>query len=280
MAQPGAAQASGARGKGPGGARPLPEPPPVPTLPLFGLDFANLPLPAVVNWLAARPAGARFGYVVTPNADHLARMQRMPEMRQLYTAAMLRLLDSRVAAGAARLAGLPVPAVLPGSDLTAFIVRRILRPEEPVTILGMTEEAVAALAERCGLRNIAHYNPPMGFDQDPAEMERAIRFIEDNPARFHFLAVGSPRQCRVANAVARRGRATGTGLCIGASLLFLSGHERRAPLALQRAGLEWAWRLAQDPQRLARRYLMDSPRMFLLIRDDARQRRLARADRY
>ena len=55
---------------------------------------------AVLGWLAARPADAPFGYVVTPNADHLVRLQRQPELRPLYADAMLRLLDSRVVARA------------------------------------------------------------------------------------------------------------------------------------------------------------------------------------
>jgi N-acetylglucosaminyldiphosphoundecaprenol N-acetyl-beta-D-mannosaminyltransferase len=247
---------------------------PIPTRPLLGLDFADLPLEAVARWLAARPERSPFGYVVTPNADHLARLQRLPEMLRLYAGAMLRLLDSRVVARAARLAGLGVPAVVPGSDLTAHLIREVIEPGEPVTILGMPDDAVAALARRWDLRSIAHHNPPMGFDQDPSEMERAIRFIEENSARFTFLAVGSPRQCRVAHAVAQRGRAQGTGLCIGASLLFLSGHERRAPHLLQQAGLEWAWRLARDPRRLTRRYLMDSPQVMLALLQEARVRRL------
>lgn len=244
----------------------------VPTRSLFGLDFADLPLEAVAATLAARTEAAPFGYVVTPNADHLSRMLHQPEMRLLYQGAILRLLDSRVVAGAARAAGLAVPAVVPGSDLTEHLVRRVIEPAEPVTILGMPREAVAALSHRCGLRRIAHHNPPMGFDAEPEEMERAVRFIEDHPARFIFLAVGSPRQCRVAHAVARRGRARGTGLCIGASLLFLSGHERRAPRPVQRVGLEWAWRLALDPRRLARRYLLDSPRFIHLLREETRGR--------
>jgi N-acetylglucosaminyldiphosphoundecaprenol N-acetyl-beta-D-mannosaminyltransferase len=104
-------------------------------------------------------------------------------------------------------------------------------------------------------------------------MEQAVRFIEERPARFSFLAVGSPRQCKVAHAVTHRGRARGTGLCIGASLLFLSGHEQRAPRPVQRAGLEWVWRLAQDPRRLARRYLVDSPVVLRLLWDEAQARR-------
>lgn len=246
---------------------------PIPTVPLLGLDFADMSLGEVLGWLVARPPDTPFGYVVTPNADHLVRLQRQPVLRPLYRDAMLRLLDSRVVARAARTAGLGAPEVVPGSDLTAQVVQQVIDPAEPVTILGMEAEAVAALAERWKLRRVAHYNPPMGFDRDPAAMEQAIRFIEDNPARFSFLAVGSPRQCKVAHAVTMRRRARGIGLCIGASLLFLSGHERRAPLPVQQAGLEWVWRLAQNPRRLARRYLVDSPVVLRLLRDEARARR-------
>lgn len=243
-----------------------------PTIGLFGLAFADLPIDSVLAWLDGRPAMAPFGYVITPNADHLVRMQRQSWLRQIYAEATLRLLDSRVVARGARLFGLPTPPVVPGSDLTARLVREVIRPGEAVTIIGMPEEAVAALATRCGLRCIAHHNPPMGFDDDPAAMERAVRFIEEHPARFTFIAVGEPRQCRLAHIVKQRGRARGIGLCIGASLLFLSGHERRAPRAVQRAGLEWAWRLGQNPRRLARRYLVDSPKVLGVLLEEARAR--------
>jgi exopolysaccharide biosynthesis WecB/TagA/CpsF family protein len=249
----------------------------VPTVPLLGVDFADMSLGAVLGWLAARPPDAPFGYVVTPNADHLVRLQRQPELLPLYRDAMMRLLDSRVVARAARAVGLAAPGVVPGSDLTAHLMRQVIDPAEPIAILGMEAEAVAALAQRWGLRRVSHYNPPMGFEHDPGAMEQAIRFVEESPARFSFLAVGSPRQCKVAHAVTTRRRARGIGLCIGASLLFLSGHERRAPRPVQQAGLEWVWRLAQDPRRLARRYLVDSPVVLRLLRDEARSRLLGEA---
>jgi exopolysaccharide biosynthesis WecB/TagA/CpsF family protein len=94
--------------------------------------------------------------------------------------------------------------------------------------------------------------------------------VRAHPARFIFLAVGSPRQERLAAAIAAAGGATGTGLCIGASLDFLAGAQTRAPGVLQRAGLEWAFRLATHPTRLARRYLLDDPRVIPLL---LRQRR-------
>ncbi|WP_240048283.1 WecB/TagA/CpsF family glycosyltransferase [Crenalkalicoccus roseus] len=245
----------------------------VPARPLLGLDFAGLGMEEVLRRLAARPADAPFAYAVTPNADHLVRLSRQPALRPLYEEAALRLLDSRVVARLARGLGLSPPPVVPGSDLTAALFREVIRPGDPLAILGAPPAAVARVADRFGLSRIAHHDPPMGFDADPAALEAALAFLEAHPARFVLLCVGSPRQERVAAALRRRGRASGFGLCVGASLLFLAGLERRAPVVLQRAGLEWAWRLAQDPARLARRYLVDSPAILRLLWREARRGR-------
>jgi exopolysaccharide biosynthesis WecB/TagA/CpsF family protein len=231
---------------------------------LLGVGFADLTPAVALDRLASRSAEAPFAYVVTPNADHLVRLAAEPSLQPLYEAAWLRLLDSRVVARLARLLGLPAPPVVTGSDLTATIFAGTLRRDEPVTILGGEPEVVATVAARYGLTRIAHHNPPMGFDRDPAALEAALAFIETHPARFIFLAVGSPRQEVVAARLVERGVARGTGLCIGASLLFLAGEEKRAPRLLQHAGLEWAWRLAQDPKRLARRYLSNTAILRLL----------------
>ena len=240
---------------------------------VLGVDFAGLVFEEVVDRLAARPASEPFAYVVTPNADHLIRLSSRADLRPLYGAATLRLLDSRVVARLARLFGLRSPPVVPGSDLTAALFDRVVKPDDAVAVLGASEEVAAVLAARYRLARLAHHNPPMGFDRDPAALEAALRFVETHPARFVFLAVGSPRQEIVAEALVRRGKATGIGLCIGASLLFLTGAERRAPRPVQQAGLEWAWRLAGDPKRLARRYLVDSPRIVQLLWREARYKR-------
>jgi exopolysaccharide biosynthesis WecB/TagA/CpsF family protein len=240
---------------------------------LLGLDFAPMRMPEALAWAGGRPAGARFGYVVTPNADHLVRLHRDPDTYgPLYRDAVLRLLDSRVVARLAHAMGLPAPPVVTGSDLTEAVFRGLLTPEDPVAILGAPARAVERIVARYGLRTVFHHDPPMGFDNNPAAFEAALCFVEEHAARFVFLAVGSPRQEKVARALVQRGRATGLGLCIGASLLFLAGEERRAPRAVQRAGLEWAWRLSQDPRRLARRYLVDSPAILGLLLQERRAR--------
>ena len=95
----------------------------VPHVRLLGRDFADFDTRQAASWLANRPAGAPFGYVVTPNADHLVRLGRHREFVELYDNALLCLLDSRVVARAAWSLGLPTPQVTPGSDLTARILR-------------------------------------------------------------------------------------------------------------------------------------------------------------
>jgi N-acetylglucosaminyldiphosphoundecaprenol N-acetyl-beta-D-mannosaminyltransferase len=232
---------------------------------LGGLAFDPLTVEQAAARIAARGADAPFGYVVTPNADHLVRAAADPALRCIYQDAMVRLLDSRVVAAMARLAGLRVPPVTPGSDLTAHVLNHHLAPNERITIIGLAPRWLPALVTRFGLAPPAHFNPPMGFDRDPAAMAQTVAFVRDHPARFIFLAVGSPRQERLAAAIAASGSARGTGLCIGASLDFLVGAQNRAPRAMQRVGLEWLHRLSSNPRRMARRYLVDSPQVIRLL---------------
>jgi exopolysaccharide biosynthesis WecB/TagA/CpsF family protein len=108
----------------------------------------------------------------------------------------------------------------------------------------------------------------MGFDAMPGEVEKCVDFVSANPARFVFIAVGSPRQEIVAYAIRRSSMASGLGLCIGTSINFLVGAEKRAPVWMQRAGFEWLSRLVGSPRRLWRRYLIECPKIFPLMLED------------
>jgi exopolysaccharide biosynthesis WecB/TagA/CpsF family protein len=234
-------------------------------VPLAGIAFDNLTLDQAAARIAGRSPDARFVFLLTPNADHLVRLARDPSFRSIYRSAGLCLLDSRVVARLAKGFSLTPPPVAPGSDLAAEILARHVRPNERITIIGLSPRWLPALVNRYGLAPPAHFNPPIGFDRDPATFAQAVDFVRTHPARFIFLAVGSPRQERLAAAIAATGDAKGTGLCIGASLDFLAGAQVRAPIVLQQAGLEWLFRLLSSPKRMARRYLIDSPRVIALL---------------
>jgi UDP-N-acetyl-D-mannosaminuronic acid transferase (WecB/TagA/CpsF family) len=133
-------------------------------------------------------------------------------------------------------------------------------------LIGGSDEQARRISQIYGLRNLRHFNPPMGFIRDAPAVARCLEFIEaETPFRFCFLAVGCPQQEMLAQQLKQRGVARGLALCIGASINFLTGAERRAPPWLQRLGMEWLYRLLQDPARLARRYLQRGPRVFLLL---------------
>jgi len=212
---------------------------------------------------AARFGQDRYGYVVTPNVDHLVRYHEDPAFRACYQDATYVLLDSRVAARLIRiLKGVRVP-VCPGSDLTLALLAQRASCGNRMVFIGGSAEQSAAIAARFGLSNVRHHNPPMGFITHPDAIVRCLEFIEAaSPFRFCFLAVGSPQQEALARMLGARGKARGLALCVGASLNFITGSERRAPPWMRRFALEWLYRLSQDPRRLSRRYLLRGPRVF------------------
>lgn len=209
----------------------------------------------------------RFGYVVTPNVDHLVRFNEDEVFRGHYRNANYVLLDSRFAAYALRIVKGIRLRVCTGSDLTAALFSSIVEPSDRIVIIGGSEAAAGAIADIYGLTNLRHYNPPMGFAQDLEAVDTCLDFIESqSPFRFCFLAVGSPQQEALAALLQARGIARGLALCVGSSLRFLTGSEKRAPAWVQNMALEWLFRLAQDPKRLARRYLIRGPRFFGYMR--------------
>jgi exopolysaccharide biosynthesis WecB/TagA/CpsF family protein len=216
--------------------------------------------------MAANFGSETYAYAVTPNVDHLIRFCDDPSFRELYRTAGFVLLDSRFLAYLLRLvAGLRLPTS-PGSDVTAHLFDEVIMPDDKVVVIGGSAEQAEILSKRYGLKALRHLNPPMGFINDPAAVDECLRFVEnESPFRFCLLAVGCPQQEMLAKALQSRGRARGLALCIGASINFLTGGERRAPKWIQHAGLEWLYRLLNDPTRLARRYLIRGPRIFLLL---------------
>jgi exopolysaccharide biosynthesis WecB/TagA/CpsF family protein len=216
--------------------------------------------------IAANFGSQEYAYAVTPNVDHLIRFCDDASFRELYRTAGFVLLDSRFLAYLLRLvAGLRLPTS-PGSDVTARLFDEVIAPDDKIVVIGGTEEQARILSKRYGLRSLRHLNPPMGFINDPAAVEECLRFVEnESPFRFCLLAVGCPQQEVLAKALQSRARARGLALCVGASIDFLTGGERRAPKWIQNIGFEWSYRLINNPGRLAKRYLVRGPRIFLLL---------------
>ena len=221
---------------------------------VFGTRFSSLDTREALAAIVARPLNAPFAYVATPNAVHVVNYDAgNPQFVAGINGAWLRLNDSRVVT---RLAWMLLGKHLklaPGSDLTALMTTSGMYANDAVTIIGGTAEMERRLRERFGWNNISRHEPPLGLVEDRAAMQRCIDFVVAHPSRYVFLACGAPQSEMLGLQIAIDGRAVGTGLCIGASLLFVTGLQQRAPVVMQRAGLEWLHRLLCDPRRMSRR---------------------------
>ncbi len=232
----------------------------------LGLSFDERDEQGVVALLASRRADMGYAWLVTPNVDHVVRLSQLapgdPEA-QAYVEADWRLCDSRILAKLAALQGVSLP-VVPGSDLTARLLRDVLEAGDRLCLVGGEAGDVDRLRALRPDVEVVQHIPPMGLRRDGAARTVAAHFAATSGARFTLFAVGSPQQELIAAEAKGVADARGTGLCIGASIDFLLGRERRAPRWMQRLSLEWLHRLLGNPRRMWRRYLVEGPRIFLL----------------
>jgi len=216
---------------------------------------------ARAKWMTADHG---FRFIVTPNVDHLVRVAKEPEIfNPLYEASWLSVCDSRILELLANFSGIPLKAV-PGSDLTQQLFDNVITTEDTITVIGADSEIIETVKRLYGLHKVNHYEPPFGLRHKPDEVVKTAEFIAANPARYVFICVGSPQQEMIAKACLDRGDCVGLGLCVGASLDFLSGRTKRAPKWMQNARMEWLFRLGSEPKRLWKRYLIEGPKIFWL----------------
>lgn len=229
-----------------------------------GVRFDDLDAAATLKKCADITTSDKFRFIVTPNVDHVVRLNQEPDVFEpLYEAAWLSVCDSRILQLLAKISGPKLHAV-PGSDLTASLFADVIDPDEPVNVIGGDDDVISAVIKRYGLTCMQHHQPPMGLRKNPQAVNAAANFITDNPARFTFICVGSPQQEMVAKSALESGNAKGLGLCVGASLDFLAGKVKRAPAWMQKTRLEWLYRLASEPRRMWKRYLIEGPKIFFI----------------
>lgn len=201
-------------------------------------------------------AGEGFA-VATLNLDHMVKLGRDPAFAAAYRAQTHVVADGNPVVWLSRRAGRPV-ALVPGSELIAPLAALAARLGVPVGLYGSDQATLDLAAERLmathpGLAVPARIAPAFGFDPDGPVAAADLARLQAAGARLVFLALGAPKQERLA----ARGRALTPALgfvSIGAGLDFIAGTQRRAPPLVRRLALEWLWRMLGNPRRLARRY--------------------------
>ena len=233
----------------------------------WGINLSTLDdaVAAVCSAAKRRESFALF----TLNLDHLVKLRSDAAFRAAYGEADFVTADGAPVAAFARRQGNDIERTT-GADLVEPLCDAAAGRDLPVYLFGTTQTVLRAAqahlsARTAGRLTIAGMDsPPLSFDPEGADADRAIDRIAASGARICFVALGAPRQELFAARARERGIKVGF-ICIGAALDFLAGAQHRAPVLMQDWKLEWLWRLATNPRRLGARYALCALLLFEML---------------
>ncbi|KXB30539.1 N-acetyl-mannosamine transferase [Dechloromonas denitrificans] len=234
---------------------------------MFGITIDSLDMAGSVDvlayWLRADARTCR--YVVTPNVDHVVKLETQRPFREAYKDAALVLADGRPVVMASKMFGKPLPGTVPGSDLVPAIFDRFESDGiDGLSVFllgaapGVAERAAAHIhAKWPRVKVIASLSPSFGFEKNDVECEEVCRAIADSGADLLVVGLGAPKQELWVHKYAKQ-LPVKVALCVGATIDFLAGEKPRAPMWMRKCGVEWLHRAASEPRRLAGRYFKDA----------------------
>lgn len=235
----------------------------LPTVRIGDLEIHNLGFDDAVDQIWRRVEARSGGVVCTPNADYVVRARRDRAFREAIAAADLRVPDGMGIVYASHIAGRPIQSTVTGRLLLPALAQRAAEAGVPMTLFG-AQPGVAARAAR---RLLARFptleidealSPPADFAVGSAEDARVVSALRDARPRLLFVALGAPKQ-EIWMQRHRDDFDSAVLVGVGAAFDIVAGRFREAPRWMTSVGLEWLFRLAQEPRRLARRYLIDDP---------------------
>jgi len=232
-------------------------------LPVDVVDFDG-----ALNAIDRLVSAGNGGTVFTPNVDHVVMAEHDPRFCTAYASAALSLVDGTPVLWAARLLRTPLPEKISGSDLVMPLLRRAAERGYRVYFLGgapgVADQAKAKLeAELPGIRIVGTDASRIDVNALGERDEVAERIRRAAPDLV-LVALGAPKQ-EIWSHTRAESLKPAVLIGVGASLDFVAGTQKRAPRWMSKVGLEWLYRLAQEPRRLAARYLLRDPEFGLIL---------------
>lgn len=224
-------------------------------------EIDNLTMAEALDAIDGLIQASENAYVVTPNIDHLVQLERGGELNEVYKHADLILTDGQPLIWISKWYHTPIKEKISGSDLFPLLCALAADKGYTMYFLGAAEGIAASAAEKLmkrfpGLQVVGTYSPPFGFEKDEAEVELVIKQIKDVAPHILIVGLGCPKQeLFIYHHKDELGVPLSIGL--GASLDFEAGNIKRAPKWMSDHGLEWLFRITQDPKRMAIRYFVD-----------------------
>jgi N-acetylglucosaminyldiphosphoundecaprenol N-acetyl-beta-D-mannosaminyltransferase len=238
---------------------------------ILGIQFDRFEsTDSAARWLIEKARRRDHAIVVhTCNVDHVMQMQKDANFASAYRAADIVTVDGAPLVALGQILGRPIGPRITGADLVPALISEAERHSMRIALVGGTESSVKE-AERVirdrhpSLTRVLAVAPPMGFLIGSEADNDVVRRLEGERSQVVIVGLGAPKQELWMHV--HRGSLPGTILIgAGAAIDFISGAQKRAPGAIRRIGLEWAYRLATDFTRLWRRYLVRDAGFALLV---------------
>lgn len=244
---------------------------------LFGIRFDNFDFDDLAAYLDKTIAAGEPTYLLTCNVDHVMGVQQDTLFRQIYREAHAVVADGMPIVWTSKLAGTPLKRRVAGSDLLTELGLWLEAKRFRLFFLGaaegVAEEAKRRLLEQFpALSIVGCYSPPYGFENMAEENAKIVAMIRAAKPDILLVGAGAPKQEKWIYSHFRE-CGVPVSIGVGATFDFLAGKIRRAPGWMQRAGLEWMWRLMQEPGRLWRRYLLQDTKFLRLMLAEWRKQR-------
>lgn len=200
-------------------------------------------------------------YVVTPNVDHIVKLENDLEFKEVYKNADLILTDGMPLIWISKLKKTPIKEKVSGSDLFPKVCELASKKKYKVFLLGAAEGVALKASENLGkkftgLDIVGVYSPSYGFENDEHEIKKIINMINELKPDILAVGLGAPKQEKFLYRYKDELKVP-VSLAIGASIDFEAGNVVRAPKWMQKSGLEWFFRLCKEPRRMFKRYLID-----------------------
>ena len=226
----------------------------------MGLDFAAMSEQQTIAHVLSGLAASRGGFVCTANVDVLRQWRESSEVRRLVSQADLVVADGMPIVWAAGLQGSHLPERVAGSTLVLSLTAAAAGAGASIFLLGGNPGTADAAAKKLvelspRLQVSGTLCPPVGFEQDALWMARIERTLRLAAPDIVYVGLGFPKQERLIVWL-REKLPTVWFVSCGVSFSFVAGEIQRAPVLVQRLGLEWLHRLVQEPRRLFKRYFV------------------------
>jgi N-acetylglucosaminyldiphosphoundecaprenol N-acetyl-beta-D-mannosaminyltransferase len=227
---------------------------------ILGVPFDSVTTTETIDIVNRMVESGAPHYIATANVDFLVQAAHDVELRRILFDAHLVLCDGTPLLWASRLLGNRLPERVAGSDVVPLLLKEAAEKGYRVYFLGAEPEIAAKAMEKLraefpSLQIVGHHSPPFKplVEMDHEEIIRRIRAAQPD---MLFVGFGCPKQEKWINMHYQR---LGVPVCVGVggTIDFLAGHRRRAPMWMRTAGVEWMYRMAQEPKRLCKRYCID-----------------------